>query len=103
MPIKQPPCSIELLDQFLITACEAADQARKVTQKWFRSGFEVDSKEDRTPVTIADRETEEVIRSVIMGSHPEHGFFGEETGKTESDNDWNWVIDPIDGTKCFAR
>ena len=91
-----------LLQHQLKTATLAADRAREVTQKWFRADFDVNSKSDRTPVTIADRETELVIRETILDRHPDHGFFGEETGRSESDSHWQWVIDPIDGTKCFA-
>ncbi len=87
---------------FLQTAVSAADVARLVTRKWFRSQFQVQSKQDKTPVTIADEETEHAIRAVVQEQHPEHGFFGEETGKIGSDKEYLWVIDPIDGTKCFA-
>ena len=83
-------------------AQRAADEARKVTKKWFRSGMDVASKEDRTPVTIADREAEEAIRNTILDHYPDHGFFGEETGTVAGESEWQWVIDPIDGTKCFA-
>jgi inositol-phosphate phosphatase/L-galactose 1-phosphate phosphatase/histidinol-phosphatase len=100
---EQPQCDPEVaLDTYIETACEAADQARIVTRKWFRSGFDVESKEDKTPVTIADQQAEETIRDVILGRHPDHGFFGEETGRHGAHSEWQWVIDPIDGTKCFA-
>ncbi len=87
---------------FLATACLAADEARKITRKWFRSGVAVASKEDRSPVTIADSDTEAVIKHIILDAHPSHGFLGEESGVARSESPWQWVIDPIDGTKCFA-
>ncbi len=90
------------LDSYIDTACEAADRARQITRKWFRSDFDVRSKQDNTPVTIADQQAEEAIRDVILGRHPDHGFFGEETGRQGTGSEWQWIIDPIDGTKCFA-
>ena len=91
-----------MTQSFLDTAIEAAEAARSVTRKWFRSNFTVQKKQDKTPVTIADEETELVIRNIIETRHPEHGFFGEETGISEANSEYLWVIDPIDGTKCFA-
>jgi len=60
-------------------------------------------KEDYTPVTVADVETEQKIKQVILGAFPEHGFYGEETGMTNPDAEFTWLIDPIDGTKSFVR
>jgi len=90
------------LQPFLDTAHLAADQARDITRAWFRSDMSVQNKKDRSPVTIADEWTEQVIRDIILKRHPDHGFFGEETGSHHSDTNWQWVIDPIDGTKSFA-
>lgn len=84
------------------TAIHAADQARMVTQKWFRADLKTTSKQDKTPVTIADRQTEQVIKDIVLQRYPEHSFFGEETGQHLNSDEWQWVIDPIDGTKCFA-
>lgn len=95
------PAHIEL-QPFLDTAHLAADKAREITRTWFRTDMSVQNKEDRSPVTIADRQTEQVIQDVILERHPDHGFFGEETGTHLDRADWQWVIDPIDGTKCFA-
>ena len=61
------------------------------------------TKEDRTPVTQADVECEQAIREIILGEFPEHGFFGEETGRTQADAEFLWLVDPIDGTKGFVR
>ncbi|MCY3769230.1 MAG: histidinol phosphate phosphatase [Gammaproteobacteria bacterium] len=90
------------LKPYLDTAISAADSARQVTRKWFRLKMKVGRKEDRTPVTIADQETETVVKNIILDRHPRHGFFGEESGQQFTDSEWRWVIDPIDGTKCFA-
>lgn len=90
------------LNKYLETAIQAADQARMVTQKWFRAALQVTSKQDKTPVTIADQQTEQVIKDILLQRYPDHSFFGEETGQQLNSDEWQWVIDPIDGTKCFA-
>lgn len=88
--------------EFVDTARAAADAARALTRKYFRARLAVGSKTDNSPVTRADRETEQLIKEMILSRHPRHGFFGEESGGAEGDGEWRWVIDPIDGTKAFA-
>ena len=88
---------------FLKTAIEAAEAAQKVIKKYYAGGFEVEIKPDDSPVTIADIETEKTIKKIILDAFPDHGFFGEETGKVNKDAEYNWLIDPIDGTKSFVR
>jgi len=87
----------------LATALEAARQAADISRRYFRGNVEVRTKEDRTPVTEADVECEQAIRRVIQAAYPEHGFYGEETGKTQAGADYLWLVDPIDGTKAFVR
>ena len=89
--------------QFLSVALEAAREAEKVIRHYYDSGVEVTMKEDYSPVTVADVETEKTIKKIILDAFPEHGFYGEETGKTNPDAEYNWLIDPIDGTKSFVR
>lgn len=91
-----------LPEDYLTTALDAVDTARKITARYFRTPLEIDDKVDRTPVTIADRETEQAMRALIIGKHPDHGFFGEESGDQTANQQWQWIIDPIDGTKSFA-
>jgi len=88
---------------FLKTAIEAAKAAQTVIQKYYAGDFEIEIKPDETPVTIADIETEKTIKKIILDAFPDHGFYGEETGKVNEDADYNWLIDPIDGTKSFVR
>ncbi len=88
---------------FLKTAIEAAEAAQKVIKKYYAGDFEVEIKPDDSPVTIADIETEKTIKKIILDAFPDHGFFGEETGKVNEDAEYNWLIDPIDGTKSFVR
>ncbi len=58
-------------------------------------------KSDNSPVTIADKKAEEVMRELIMKHFPDHGIFGEEFGKINIDAEYTWILDPIDGTKSF--
>jgi histidinol-phosphatase len=87
----------------LKVALQAASAAAEISRGYFAGNFTVTIKEDRTPVTQADVECEQEIRRIILGAFPDHGFFGEETGKTAADADNLWLVDPIDGTKGFVR
>ncbi len=80
---------------------EAADAAGAVALKYFRKVIPVDDKDDKSPVTQADREIEQTLRALINKKFPTHGIFGEEFGKENIDAEFVWVIDPIDGTKSF--
>ena len=89
-------------DEFIATAVAAADAARRITAGYFRAGLAVASKDDRSPVTAADRETEQRVKEFILARHATHSIEGEETGGIDNAGEWRWVIDPIDGTKSFA-
>ncbi len=86
---------------------EAALEISKIggnhTLNYFQKGVEVISKADDSPVTIADRETEELMREEILKRFPDHGIIGEEHGKTNESSSIQWVLDPIDGTKSFIH
>ena len=56
---------------------------------------------DFDPVTAADRAAERAIRKAIAGRYPEHGIVGEEFAQLAGAGRFNWVIDPIDGTRAF--
>jgi histidinol-phosphatase len=90
------------LDAALAAARAAADAAGKVIAGHYRRAFAVETKADDTPVTIADREAEAVIKRVLKTKFPDHAYFGEEEGR-EGDGDLLWLIDPIDGTRSFVR
>lgn len=84
-------------------ALRAAARAAEISRNYYRGNFTVTTKEDRTPVTQADVECEEAIRDVILDAFPDHGFYGEETGRTREEAASLWLVDPIDGTKGFVR
>ncbi len=78
-----------------------AETAGTVLRRHFRSGHAVEDKADNSPVTIADRETEQALRDAILQRYPQHGVRGEELGHINSDAEYVWVLDPIDGTRSF--
>ena len=87
---------------FLAAALDACRAAGEIPRAYFRSdGLAVESKEDASPVTEADRAAEEVIRDCLFGDTPELGVLGEEFGAEGSERD-RWIVDPIDGTKNFV-
>lgn len=91
------------MSPFLTTALRAAQAAQQVIKKYYSGDFEIQLKADQSPVTIADIETEKTIKGILLDAFPDHGFYGEETGKVNEDAEYNWLIDPIDGTKSFVR
>ena len=78
-----------------------ADAARGIIKGYFRQPIAVDDKSDLTPVTIADREAEAAMRTLIEKRFPGHGIIGEEHGRLRAEAESVWVLDPIDGTKSF--
>jgi histidinol-phosphatase len=91
------------LDDALCVARDAAAAAAEVIARYYRRDVAVELKDDATPVTIADRESETEIKRVLQARFPEHGYFGEEHGVERDDSEFLWLIDPIDGTKSFVR
>jgi len=87
----------------LCAALEAANAAARIARHYYRGNLEVTTKSDRTPVTQADVECEQAIRRIILDAFPDHGFLGEETGRSGEGTEYLWLVDPIDGTKGFVR
>lgn len=90
-------------EEFLNVALEAARAARELILSYYNGNFDIEIKSDQTPVTVADRGAEQVIREIISRAFPEHGIFGEEYGSENKDTEYLWLIDPIDGTKSFVK
>ncbi|MFT6332327.1 MAG: histidinol phosphatase-like enzyme (inositol monophosphatase family) [Lentimonas sp.] len=88
--------------EFVEFANYLADISENVATKYFRHEFFETSKEDQSPVTLADKETEEVIRNAIKNKFPDHGIIGEEFAAINEGAKYQWVIDPIDGTISFV-
>jgi histidinol phosphatase-like enzyme (inositol monophosphatase family) len=91
------------LTKLLDVAIDVARTAGKHTLKYFNRGVAVELKSDQSPVTRADREAEEIARDTILKAFPTHSILGEEHGTVDGDPDYQWVIDPIDGTKSFIH
>jgi histidinol-phosphatase len=90
------------MESFLNSALAAASAAATDILRYYRGEFEVELKSDQTPVTVADRRAEEIIKGILLEAFPDHGFYGEESGKDQADADYLWLVDPIDGTKSFV-
>lgn len=88
---------------FLRVALAAAAAAATISRDYYNGNFSVTTKADKTPVTQADLECEQAIRDLVLHEFPQHGFYGEETGRSQADADYLWLVDPIDGTKAFVR
>ncbi len=83
-------------------ACQVAREAGGLTLRYFRrDGLQVDTKADASPVTIADREAEQLLRKQISAAFPHDGILGEEFGEQGGTSGCRWILDPIDGTKSF--
>jgi histidinol-phosphatase len=91
------------LEDCLVTAKRAAKSAEQIIKHYYKCSPDTEIKDDLTPVTQADIECEQVIKQVLETSYPNFGFYGEETGKSNTDSDFMWLVDPIDGTKSFVR
>jgi len=94
----------ESLRTYLDFVTETAYLAGRLTLGYFQTGVRPDFKADDTPVTIADRQAEQLIRGRIEKRYPRHAIVGEEYGTKETEGaSHRWFIDPIDGTKSFLR
>jgi histidinol-phosphatase len=93
------------LREYLDFAAQTAYEAGRLTLGYFRTGtVRHELKPDDTPVTVADREAERLIRARIGTRYPKHAVVGEEYGAEEgADQSHRWIVDPIDGTKAFVR
>ena len=97
-PERQMPEDIATL---LAAARRISEEASNVPLAHFRKPLSIELKADESPVTAADRATEQVIRKALAEEFPGHGIFGEEFGIDGDTSAPMWVIDPIDGTRSF--
>ena len=82
-------------------ARELVVRAADFVRGHFQTGVTVERKNDTSPVTIADRGAEELLRDAIGKAFPDDGIIGEEFGVTQGASGYRWILDPIDGTKSF--
>lgn len=92
------------LTQRLDFALDLAREAGAVTLDYFQTDrLSVEQKGDGTPVTLADRECERLMRTTIERTFPNDGILGEEFPEQPGTSGYRWIIDPIDGTKSFIH
>ncbi len=101
------------LQPYLHFAKQLAYRAGRITLSYYNKGIQHDLKKDESPVTAADRATEEFIRGEIEKTYPTHAIVGEEFGEASPSpagrgargegNPVRWIVDPIDGTKSFLK
>jgi histidinol-phosphatase len=92
------------LRTLLAVAQEAAFVGGRRTLAYFGTGTAATEwKADQTPVTLADREAERLVRGVIGRAFPDHAILGEEDGETAGSVPVRWIVDPLDGTRTFVR
>ena len=106
------------LQPYLNFAKQLSYRAGRITLSHYNKGIQHDLKHDESPVTAADRATEEFIRGEIEKTYPTHSIVGEEYGESpsplrpssagrgdggEGSNPFRWIVDPIDGTKSFLK
>lgn len=94
---------MENKSEFLQVAIAAAKKAGEIQLEFFGGEFEVNDKRasyDR--VTTADLKSEEIIVKHIRNLYPEHNILAEENDYGQTDSEYTWVIDPLDGTNNFS-
>jgi histidinol phosphatase-like enzyme (inositol monophosphatase family) len=92
------------ISERLEVAVAIAREAGDSTLRHFRRpDLEVERKADKSPVTIADRAAEELLRKRIAARFPDDAILGEELGQRDGTSGFQWVLDPIDGTKSFIH
>jgi histidinol-phosphatase len=93
-----PPTDVNTRLEFALEATRAAGD---LTLRYFRRQITVERKADTSPVTIADREAEKLLRTSIAAAFSQDAVLGEELGETAGSSGYRWILDPIDGTKSF--
>lgn len=91
------------LDLIHEAAVEIARLGGRHTLNYFGKSLEVERKSDDSPVTVADRDAEMLMRDEILNRFPSHGILGEEHGTVNEESPIQWILDPIDGTKSFIH
>ncbi len=100
-PRRRPPKSET--EELLAFAIDMAYEAGALTLRYYGGLVDADDKSDGSPVTIADRKAEELIRKRVAKKYPAHGVLGEEYGESNAGARVRWILDPIDGTRSFMH
>lgn len=89
--------------KFLLVAIKAAKRAEEIITRYYSDDLTWQKKSNLSLVTTADTEAEKIIIATIKNSFPDHAFLGEEFGNDNTASRYQWIIDPIDGTKNYTR
>lgn len=100
VPQRRASVHSEPMSPRLAFALEAVHRAGRLTLAYFQTGAGIEVKADGSPVTLADKGAERLIREMIADAFPGETVLGEEEGGAIGGT--GWVIDPIDGTKSFV-
>ena len=88
---------------YLQVAIKTSLESGKILRKYFKRGVKSQNKFDGSPVTIADKESERKVVSILRTYFPDHNILGEEFTYKKTDSEFKWIIDPLDMTKNFFR
>lgn len=91
------------LSHRLEIARQAAIRAGRIMLKYARTDFQRETKADGSVVTIADRQSEQLLRRTIEKSFPDDGVLGEEFGEKPGTTRYRWILDPLDGTLTYSQ
>ncbi len=89
------------INELIVFSQQLADAIGEIHRKYFRQPVLTEYKDDSSPVTQVDKESEALMREMVMRKFPDHGILGEEYPPYQPDAEFVWVIDPVDGTKYF--
>src|SRR5690349_6175924 len=81
----------------------ALDASQLILGHYQSATLQVDRKRDSSPVTIADRNAEELLRAAIGREFSADAILGEEFGESPGTSGYRWILDPVDGTKSFIH
>lgn len=96
------------VDKFILFAHRLADASGEAIAPFLETAPDIEIKADNSPVSMADKQAEQVMREMIAAEFPEHATYGEEFGITLAQSGakqqrYTWVLDPIDGTRAFIE
>lgn len=94
-----------MYNKYLQDAISMAKAVGDLQLSYFRSShLDMQTKlNDSDVVTNADKESEKLIRDYIKENFPDHGIIAEESGSDHEENEWRWVVDPLDGTTNYSQ
>jgi len=99
--VSDPPEDLASRLEFAVEV--AAEAGELILRHYHDADLAVEHKPDDSPVTAADRESEQLIRDRVARSWPGDGVLGEEFDETPGSSGYRWILDPVDGTKSFIH